>query len=216
MLRVLFLALFLPGPCLAGAWPREAGATYLSYTLTLEDPRDSGRAVGHGALFLEYGLTERLTLGIDAGTDDFGKTRLVAFAVLPLSPASGATKVSAEIGLGQVDGRAVVRPGLSVGRGFALFGRQGWISLDSTVALQIDAGKSTIETDLTFGIGVAARSRFILQLQQGGPFDDSDYLRLVPSMVFERGPGRHLEIGVTAGLKSAADAGLKVAVWREF
>lgn len=216
MLRALVLILLLPTPCLAGAWLREPGSTFLSYSVTLEDPGDSGRSVGFGGLYLEHGLHPTLTMGLDAGTDEFGHTKLIGFGVIPLSDPEAATRLTAEIGFGMLDERAVLRPGLSIGRGLTLAGRPGWISLDARVGLQLDAGNSTLSTDLTLGVEITARSRVIVQLQQGGPMDDPDFIRIVPSVVFERGPGHHLEIGATAGLKSAPDAGLKLAIWRTF
>lgn len=216
MLRALILLLLMPVPCLAGAWLREAGETYLSYSLTLEDPGDSGRAVGYSAIYLEHGLRADLTIGLDAGTDELGETKLIAFGVFPLTPPGSATRISAEMGLGMLNEQVVLRPGLSVGRPVTLFGRPGWIGLDARIGLRVDSGQASASTDWTLGLQATPRSKIIVQLQQGGHLDDSDFVRIAPSVVFERGPGRHLEIGVTAGLKSASDAGLKLAIWRAF
>lgn len=216
MLRTLILLLLLAGPCPAGPWLREAGTTYLSHSVTLEDPGDSGRAVGYGTLYLEHGLRPYLTVGLDAGTDELGQAKLIAFGVMPLARPGTITAMTVEMGIGMMNERAVLRPGLSAGRRIMLFGRPGWISLDARAGLRVETGDATLGTDLTVGLELSARSRVMVQLQQGGPLGDSDFVRIVPSVVFERGPGRHLEIGMTAGLKSASDAGVKLAVWRSF
>lgn len=215
LLSLILAGAVLPGAVSAGPWLREAGTGYLSFALTLEDA-DAGDAGSYGTFYAEYGLRADLTLGLDAGTDEEGHAKALAFAVLPLGARDAALKLSAEIGLGVIDGRPVVRPGLAAGRGITLFGRSGWVSWESRWGLQVDGGQQFFGNDLTLGLEAGAGRLLMVQLQQGGPLDDSDYLRLVPAMVIEAAPGRQIEIGLTAGLKSASDVGLKLALWQSF
>ena len=69
---VLAIALVLPAGAQAGAWPRPKGETFLSFGQELS----TGATTLIGAVtdirswssvYAEYGLTDRLTIGLDAG-----------------------------------------------------------------------------------------------------------------------------------------------------
>ncbi|RKF14935.1 hypothetical protein D6850_08700 [Roseovarius spongiae] len=214
MIRLAFLLLLLlPGSAAAGAWLREKGAGFLSYDVTL---KEGGATRGYGSLYAEYGVRPRLTLGVDMGSNEEGRYEAFAFAVLPLGRPDAPLRRSLELGLGAVEGAAVFRPGLSVGRGFMALGQSGWVALDSRALISLDTGEIRTKTDVTLGLNRGERAKWILQLQQGGPMADPDYLRLAPSVVLRTRPGRHLELGMTAGLGGAEDYGIKLGVWREF
>ncbi|MEV8466044.1 hypothetical protein AB0T83_04500 [Fluviibacterium sp. DFM31] len=79
-MRIITLAVLLCGlPCaaaLAGAWPREPGTGFVSlgYEITTLQDELSGAVApqfdGYGTLFAEYGLTPRMTIGLDLGGDE--------------------------------------------------------------------------------------------------------------------------------------------------
>ena len=216
MLRALILLLLVPGPALAGPWLRDVGRGFLSYSGTLEDVGKSGAADGYGTVYAEYGLRRNLTLGLDLGADERGYYKAFAFAALPLVPQSQATRITAEFGLGTIQDSAIVRPGIAIGRSFEFLDRLGWMSVETRAEIGIRSGDVAVSTDLTLGYSAGARSKWMVQLQHGGPMADPDYLRLVPSVVIETHPGRHLEFGVTAGIWNATAFGVKLGVWQEF
>lgn len=208
------LALMLPCLAQAGPWLRGEGEGFLSYSLTLEEVDETAASDGYASVFAEYGVTPNLTLGIDLGTDENGFFTAFAFALLPLS--RDQIKVAFEMGAGVIDGDAALRPGLSLGTGFTAMGRPGWFTIDARGEIMADDGDATFSSDLTLGITPRPSTKLILQLQQGGPMSDPDYMRLAPSIVWETGPGRHLELGATAGLKNAEAYGIKLGFWRSF
>ena len=72
-------ALGLPATAAASAWPQEKGSGFASAAVHLSWPQDirtwqstdpTGR---YDALYFEYGLTDRLTAGLDLGRRDEGK-----------------------------------------------------------------------------------------------------------------------------------------------
>ncbi|MDX1785729.1 MAG: hypothetical protein R3210_06335 [Roseovarius sp.] len=216
MLRALILLLLLPGQALAGPWLRDAGRGFLSYSVTLEDAQAYGAAGGYGTIYAEYGLRSNLTLGLDLGSDERGQYKAFAFAVLPLLSQSRDTKVTAEFGLGMIDDEAVARPGIATGRSFELLDRFGWMSIETRAEIGIESGDVAVKTDLTLGYNPGPRSKWMVQLQHGRSLADPGYLRVVPSVVIETHPGRHIEFGVTAGIRNAAAFGIKFGVWRTF
>ncbi len=75
------LAGFVAAPVWSGAWPREPGSVFLAFSYEVvtsrrdltaqgmaEDPTPD--IDGYGSLYAEVGLTKRLTLGLDIGTDE--------------------------------------------------------------------------------------------------------------------------------------------------
>lgn len=79
MLRLaMIIWLLLSCPALAGAWPRGKGNVFVaSSTYVLP----SGAYTG---LYAEWGVTERLTLGLDLGRGVSGQDKAVAFVQAPL------------------------------------------------------------------------------------------------------------------------------------
>lgn len=211
-LFVLLIGL-LPGPLMAGAWLRDEGVGFVSLTTTLEEPQDWGAPDGYGALYAEYGLTPDLTLGLDLGVDEGGREKAIAFAVLPFH--RDGLRINFEIGVGTSDAHPVLRPGVSVGRDISLAGLGGWFSVDARASVTEDHDP-VFATDITLGLAPRPRLKLIAQLQQGGPMPDPDWLRAGASVVWEESPGRHLELGVTAGITGAESFGLKLGLWQEF
>ena len=76
IIRGLTLALALAGlagHASAGAWPREEGSLFVSSLARLSWPQDTTTWTSYEptgeyyTLYVEYGLTERLTVGLDLG-----------------------------------------------------------------------------------------------------------------------------------------------------
>jgi hypothetical protein len=207
------LCALLSGPVLAGAWLRDEGRAFLSFSVTLEDPQDWGAPEGYGAFYGEYGLTPDLTLGLDLGTDEDGTAKGFAFAVLPIN--RDGMLVNFEIGAGVDEGDPALRPGLSIGRPITLAGLGGWFSLDARATVTQDH-HPVISSDTTLGLNTHDRVKVILQLQQGGEVSDPDWLRVASSVIWQIEPGRHLEIGATAGITGVETLGLTLGIWQEF
>ncbi|SEM54143.1 hypothetical protein SAMN04488077_105221 [Roseovarius tolerans] len=211
----VLLSLCLSGPALPGAWPREKGTAFLSLSRQAEGPDDHGIYRQNFTLYAEYGLTERLTLGVDAGGDALRMTKAIGFLRWPLGRADRGVKLAFELGAGQVDGENALRPGLSLGRGVEFGKLQGWLAADGR-AILFTGGGMTLETDLTFGLSLTKRSKVILQIQAGQPDLGGAYTRFAPSFVFETKPGAHIEFGLTEPLLGDGDRGIKMGLWRKF
>ncbi|MHA6347566.1 hypothetical protein [Roseivivax sp. CAU 1761] len=208
-----------PGPAAAGAWPREPGSVFASLATHLSWPQDiatwtSSAPTGrYDALYLEYGLTPRLTLGLDLGRGVSGSAKTAAFLRLPLGPPERDLKLAIELGLGQIDGALRLRPGLNLGYGFA----RGWLAADLVVEQPLSGAAPDVKLDLTFGLTLPAARKLILQLQAGQQAGDPAFLRLAPSLVVPLGESRFsAEIGGAWGLAGDASMGLKLGLWAQF
>lgn len=200
----------------AGAWPREAGETFLSFSVETEEPDRYGRIRSFATLYAEHGLNARVTVGLDAGGDSARMSKAVLFLRLPLNAAESRTKIAAEFGLGRAADRPALRPALSLGRGFSLGGRHGWMASDTRLVLFDGAARRLVESDLTLGLNATDKAKLIFQIQTGFPDNGPWYMKLAPSLVLEPAPGRHIEFGLTAGVRELSALALKIGIWRRF
>lgn len=214
MRKVILIACFLAlaGQVRAGPWLRAEGERFLSFSAEWVDT-DPNVFVSS---YFEYGATAGVTLGFDLGTTESDFYKAVIFAKRALPWTDGPLRISVELGAGVTDDAAVIRPGLSLGRGFTLGARSGWISIDSLLAIEVKNGEAELSTDVTLGLNLSERAKLILQVQSGDHPWDPEYLKFAPSYVYEHRPGRHLELGLLAGIENAADYGVKLGVWRRF
>ena len=211
MLRLaIMLWLALASPLAAGAWPRGKGSAFaVGYTYVLPSGAYSG-------IYGEWGMTDRLTLGVDVGRGVSGQDKSVAFVRAPLWSPGWGHRFAVEIGAGRIAGHDVLRPGLSYGKGFDWAGRAGWIALDTVAEIHVDTLAVDGKADLTLGLSVNEHRKLLLQLQGGLQYGDEPFLRLVPSMTFTLSDRMRLELGLSQSLRDDRETGLKAAVWLEF
>ncbi|WP_428515637.1 hypothetical protein [Roseovarius sp.] len=214
VIPVLLLA--APAPALAGPWPRAEDRTFLSTSIEIDAEGGISDGGGfYGSVYAEHGLTDRLTLGLDAGGREDNMSKAIAFLRWPVGATDRTLRLAAEFGLGMARETFALRPGLSLGRGVALGDTPGWISVDSRAVI-IDSFDGVLETDITFGLSPGPDAKVILQLQTGIPTDSAPYAKLAPSYVHRIAPGYHAEIGVVAGVAEADDFKLKIGFWHQF
>lgn len=216
MARVLALLMLIAAQAEAGAWPREKGKTFLSFSIEAEQPDAYGRVKTYSTLYVEHGLSKRLTLGLDAGGDRNRMSKAILFLRVPLLNPSRKTNLSAEIGAGRAADRTALRPGISLGRGFRWGKRYGWMALDTRFVLFDGAARWLIESDATLGLNATRKTKLILQVQSGFPDHARSYVKVAPSLVYEFRPGHHAELGVVAGVKELDSVALKFGLWRYF
>ena len=209
---ICVFGIVLGGQALAGAWPREHGAGFLSFNVEFTpDGQDA-----FTSLYAEYGLHPRITAGIDLGFSDDELYKSVVFTRIPLIRSDAVFKLAIEIGLGITSDEVVIRPGVHFGQGFELQDRSGWWSVESRIPVEIKDGGFDVSTDFTFGLNLDRKRKLILQLQSGDHPMDPDYLNFVPSLVIQKHPGLHLEMGLKTGLKDRGNHAVKLGFWREF
>lgn len=223
---VLLLVLtLLPALATAGAWPREAGSTFLSVSAIARADRDSLSAETFpqelwGAFYLEYGLTPKITVGIDAGYGDNGDHTILAFARYPLGAGQGAHRLALKAGAGTARMSGVpdtlVMAGFDWGRGFQTRLGDGWLSLETGLHYFLQQQGLAAKADLTLGLKPWDGTKLMLQLQAGQYPGGDPYLRLAPSVARQIRKGMHLELGLEAGIAGDDRVGIKLGTWLEF
>jgi hypothetical protein len=230
-LRTLILTLMLSCPsadAVAGAWPRPKGETFVSV----------GQQVSTGArtliaatqdvrtwssLYAEYGLTDRLTLGLDAGTGRGEEDRVgqaLVFARLPVwSP--GNHRFAADAGLGTLnseseDRQTRYRAGLAWGWGFTAPRDGGWLGIEAAAELREPAAEVAAKADFTAGFRPSERWMWIAQIQTGYYPDSGAIARFAPSVVRRISKRAQLQLGGLAEIAGDDALGLSAALWLTF
>ncbi len=219
MIRLFLILMLLGAQASAGAWPRDKGTWFASTAVRLAWPRGQwplDTPSQYYTLYLEYGLTPQVTLGLDAGRSVSGAGKTVVFVRYPLRNRDTGMKVALDLGAGKIDGAAVVRPGLSLGYGFAARRGSGWFSVDTVAEVAVNTWETDVKADITFGRSMPGGNKWILQIQSGKPHGQAAFARFAPSWVIDLNKGRMFEIGATVGLKSDNELGLKIGMWHHF
>jgi hypothetical protein len=229
-------------PVQAGAWLQEQGHIFVSLSHEVTTPREnlSSEALaydptpplsGYSALYAEYGLTDWLTIGTDAGRDDEQDTwDGVVFARIPLSPTDWRHRWALQVGVGQ---RSYIQPGpfypqesretepiarvvLGWGYGFEAPLNGGWLILDGVFEHRFDTGGQPTKLDATAGLRMTDRTSLLLQLQTGDYPDSPAYAKALTGIVLKLGRGFSLETSLIAGLRTDDRLGLRTALWWQF
>lgn len=167
-LPLLLAVLCLPLPASAGAWMREVGTTFLSFSTTIDEARQIG-----GSMYVAHGFRPKLTLGAKIDVDMLdgfvGDSTGFVFARKPISTGEGPHKLAYEIGIGGTldpDNLPVplLRAGLSYGRGFTLWDKVGWVALDGAAEREVSNSITTYKLDSTIGLTLTARFQVMMQV----------------------------------------------------
>lgn len=231
-LAALAVAGVCPPPAGAGPWARDAGGVFV----TLSQQADAAGETWTG-VWGEYGLTPRITLGVDAGISGRGDGKAIVWGQkawvrgehrLAASAGIGASFIGEEImPLAQIGGgwgRGLTTP---LGPGWAAAEARAIVTTRNvTVAQRINAltyatyayllPETSAKAELTLGLKPRDRLMLIgqLQLEQGRETDLDT--RLAGSVVYSlRNPAR-LEVGVISPISGAAEPALKLGLWLEF
>lgn len=219
LLLCLMCLLALPQTAAAGAWAREKGQFFVSSggNFLLSDGAEL--PVHYDPTFyLEYGLSELLTIGIDYHTADQGRINTgFVFGRFPLGSSIGRDRFAASLGYGaRVDEfnpqETLVQGGLFWGRGY----EAGWYALDYTATYGDITEEFRSKADLTWGHNFTDRWTTTLQLQTGEGFSGDVYAKINPAVIFTLNENHRVSLGAVKGLTGDEGSALKLNIWSTF
>ncbi len=216
MIRLALLLLAFASVAHAGAWPRGKGNGFAMVSLQATAPSLSGPVSYYTSSYVEFGLTDKLTLGSDVGHSVSGNSKALLFLSYPIATLGEKHHFAAEISFGRIAGDTVVRPGLNYGFGFENRIGKGWFTLDSLFEHHIDRGHTDVKADITLGFNHERGFKSILQLQLGKQRGDNGFARLAPSFAMPMGRKMHFELGFSTELRGPKAYGIKAGLWRAF
>ena len=221
MIRLLLLFLICASGVSAGPWLRAAGTGFSALSTEITPHGHMPPAFPpdlpvdlYGSAYVEYGLTSRLTIGLDSGIDGFGNGQALAFLRLPLFQGHRG-RAAAELGIGArwslLEVTPIIRPGLSWGRDLGVFGRSGWTSFDATLTFPTDGARPVPKIDAIIGLDAGKRTKLMLGLTLERPAPT-----LSPAIAYRLSKTFHVTLGLKLrGDKSRSHA-LTIGCWQEF
>ncbi|WP_126974773.1 hypothetical protein [Frigidibacter oleivorans] len=180
----------LPGIGQAGPWARDKGGAFLSLS-----QEGGGAGTGWTSVYAEYGLTPRLTLGLDAGRGSSGDDQLHLFLQQAILTGPGPNRLSLTMGAGLERRVDPASPDIAFGSLGLAWGRSlgtplgpGWVAVEPQLRLGVEVTKDwpptvlltpdlkmttalTGRLDLTLGLHVTARTMLIGQLRLDRGFE---------------------------------------------
>lgn len=219
LLAVLCLAAFGSTSALAGAWPRDEDTIFVSLGGNVILFGDAARPVHYDpTLYLEYGLTPRITLGIDGYTADKGTAgSLLGFARLSFGSLDrpSRTAVSVAGGVTRIPTGAddpTIRLGFHWGRG----AEWGWMSADYTMTIGTTLERFQEKLSLTAGYNFDDRWTGILSADAGLGLELDFYAKISPSAVYHLTDRASLRATYTQALTGDLGGAAGVQLWITF
>lgn len=203
----------------AGAWAREKGELFIAaggnFLLS-----DGAQLPVHydPTLYAEYGLTDRITIGMDIHTADRGQIFSgFVFANVPIGAIDGPNRYSANVAYGyRTDAvrpdEVLLRGGLSWGRGLS----KGWLAVDATATFGTADSTFRPKMDATWGHNWNDRWTTSLQLQTGQGFTNDYYAKISPTVIWKMRDDVRISLGAVQALTGDGGAGLKLETWLTF
>jgi hypothetical protein len=204
---------------MAGAWAQEKGAVFLSFGGNVALFEGATRPVHYDpTLYIEYGLTDRITVGFDGYTSD--ATEVVngfVFLRFPLGPTDGPSRFAVSVagGASEIPGldlETTGRIGLHWGYGLD----RGWLAVDATTVLGLTVGEQEGKVEATWGRIVTDRWAGLLQVQAGIGFSGDTYAKVTPSVMYDLTESTRLRAGFVQALTGDQGSGLMMEIWMQF
>lgn len=221
MLKILLIAMLSLSPIAAGAgsWARDEGTLFIAaggnFLLS-----DGAELPVHydPTVYAEYGLTKRVTLGLDVYTADKGRiASAFGFAAVPVGSITGANRAMVSLGYGyrlnpDTTTEALMRLGLSLGRGMD----RGWLSADMSATIGMLDTTWRPKADFTYGHIWSDRWATTMQLQTGIGYYDDEYVKLSPTIIYTFTDKIKVNLGAVKALSGDGGSALKLETWLTF
>lgn len=206
-------------PAMAGAWLKEKGAGFSSLSIGANSADEQTLA-----LYFEYGLTDKTTVGLDisafAGQPDMLNGYGAVFLRRSLFASDGPHKFAYEFGFGALYQDdlplPVVKAGLSWGRGFSHGRGNGWMNVDAAYIYEPTQGQKFAKLDGTLGMDFNDIMTGMIEVHISRS-DDDTFGSLEPSLLLRPRKGAfNIKIGAEIPHDDIDRSALKLGVWHRF
>ncbi|MBL3596845.1 hypothetical protein JMM63_14935 [Rhodovulum sulfidophilum] len=209
-------------PAMAGAWLQEKGSGLLAFSHEANRDRTWDSRWGYNSLYVEYGMTPKLTLGLDAGQgDDADDWKAIAFLRFATELGWMPGQLATEFGAGAAGApggltEPVIRTGLSWGTGFTTPDGTGWINLDARTDTRPQSALVDYKLDITLGVMPNPRTQLTLELWGEDSATEARRVKLSPAVSRRIGKGTWLRLGGIFGIHNDRSIGLVIGSRIEF
>lgn len=212
----------------AGAWLREPGEAFVAASTTLRNDR----ATHEDSLFFEYGLRDRMTVGLDLNLRVDGAGHALAFMRMPVTQWADGSRMAVQLGLGAhrsaraAPGRAA-GPSGAMGKLAVMYGRSlgptggGWFGLEAAVEHRAGVGAPIFKLDSVAGLPVGGRLQPMIKLETYHVPGRGSGWALTPSVILKPARGPRWVAGLEyrqarGGGSGNRTLGLTLALWHRF
>lgn len=214
----LLIGLIPVEPVLAGAWLREESHGFLALSGTLR--RTDAGLDYETSVYADYGLTRRLTLGVDFHQQANTAGHVLAFVRLPLNRGTRRTRLALELAAGAHawlgDWQPMARTTLSLGRGFSSRWGEGWFNIDAAYERRFGSARPAIKLDGAVGLSSGGHVRPLLKLETTRIAGHPLYWTVTPAIQIDAGKGGTWIVGVERKSVPQGSIGLRLGLWRRF
>lgn len=219
MKRLLPLLCLLASSSHAGPWPRAEGETFLSFGGNVALIGESVRPVHYDpTLYIEYGYSDRLTIGVDGFTADRGEAgSIFAFGrwALDIPGSDDVWAIGAGLGttiLPNEEQDLTFRATFHWGRGL----ETGWLAIDAEASFGLDQNLQQTKIDATWGYRINDSWTSATQFQVGTGLTGDTYAKIAPSIIWEARDNLQLRAGLVQALTGDYGTGLSLQSWVTF
>ena len=209
----------LPAAAQAGAWLRETGTGFVSLSFGVTQFSETTNA-----FYLEYGLTDGMTVGLDISAFTNSQNVRNGFGNLfirrKLGSDTGAHRFAYEVGLGGLWGNErqlpTIKTGVSWGYGFNQNDKPGWVNLDAAYIYETEMGQHIAKLDGTLGLELTDFTTGLLEFTLSEQNDDA-YGAVMPALLFRpKGRSFNVKVGAEIPYKETENSALKLGLWHRF
>lgn len=212
------MCMIIAAPAQAGAWLRDPGKFFFSASATgyRTDSLRDYKLAAYG----EWGVSEKLTLGLDLNEYGAVNGHAMIFVRLPLGQAGEFGRFAAELGLGkhQILGEwhRMYKATVSYGRSFRSDLGNGWLAVDAAQERRFGLSKPFWKSDLTAGLSTDRTIDPLLQIETSYLSGTSLIWSVIPSIMIRARGNTAWLIGVEKKSAFPDAFGLKLGFWRSF
>jgi len=219
LLLIIFFMLAMPQNAKAGPWLREKGTTFTSVSLTANYYLETASQT-----YLEYGLTEKMTLIANIGMARQHFLPESGYATFSLRRALSKPEAQSKwayefgVGVGWAGETRLphVRTGISWGKGMTWGERSGWAVVEAEVVWDMTDQLHLAKLDGTVGMNFTDVTAGMLQIYTAHTALAST-ASIAPSLIFSPKNSKfRLQIGAEADVVQFDKTALKIGLWREF
>lgn len=233
MLRILVMltAIMIGNTAAAGAWSREKGEWFIAFGGNLWLSDGAQLPVHYDpTLYAEFGLTDRITVGLDSHLADAGRIASdFIFFNIPVGDLEAQNRFAVGVGFGLRRSRhtpanlatanfdylrseQMLRGTVSWGRGY----EKGWYAIDASATYAVSENAWRPKADATWGRHWSDHWTTTLQLQTGQGFTDDYYAKVSPTVIYHWNDYISISAGAVQGLTGDKGGGLKLETWLKF
>lgn len=218
LLAALLICLTIAHAAAAGAWLQDKDQAFIAASSTLRK-NDVGFHF-ESKLYVEYGLSDRITIGLDANENTGTAGHALLFARLPLGDPTRRTRFAVELGVGghhrNGDWSGMYKAALAAGRGFEHRWGDGWMGLDAAVERRLGAPNLIYKLDAVIGLSSGRRFRPMLKLETAKTKGNALAWTLGPSLMIDGKKKSTWVIGLERKSAGQISTGFKLGFWRRF